>query len=227
MPFFIVELSYIRGDDGISRGYKVRNRAFATRAEAEAALAAIVAERQARRAAWEQANGLPLPGEDRAIVAAPSVNAASELAEARFGAAAGDPEARRESLTGALVQAADGYPEWSAELLSAGADPNGMPLIMAIQSGELGIVQAMLAAGADPNRAFQETTPLIRAIQSRYPAIVRALLDRGADVRLRAPSGIAPLQAANSPGRRDVPVQAEAETLQLVLAAIAEPEVQS
>jgi ankyrin repeat protein len=108
-----------------------------------------------------------------------------------------------EWLLGALAQAADGDPAWVHGLLAAGADPNGIPLIMAIQCGELEIVEAMITAGADVNRPYQDTTPLVRAVESRYPEVVQALLKAGADINLQAKKGVTPLEAARSLGRRD------------------------
>lgn len=84
-----------------------------------------------------------------------------------------------DDLRAALVQAADGEETWARELLAAGASPNGLPLIMAIQCGELEIVRLFIAAGADIDRDFARTTPLIRAVTAGYPAIVRALIDAG------------------------------------------------
>ena len=106
-----------------------------------------------------------------------------------------------DSLTQALIQAADGEAAWVQELLAAGANPNGMPLIMAIQCGELVIVEMMLRAGADVNAHFSGTTPLIRAISSTYPEIVILLIRAGADVNQAAPDGILPLTSARAWGR--------------------------
>lgn len=112
--------------------------------------------------------------------------------------------ADREWLHGALSQAADGYPAWVLGLPAAGADPNGIPLIMAIQCDELEIVEAMIAAGADVNRPYQDTTPLVRAVEARCPDIVEALIRGGAGVNQRAPKGVTPLMAARLVGRRGV-----------------------
>ena len=54
----------------------------------------------------------------------------------------------QESLDMALVQAADGYPDRVKELIEAGANVNGMPLIMAIQCDEAEIVRLLIAAGS-------------------------------------------------------------------------------
>ena len=105
-----------------------------------------------------------------------------------------------DDLRGALVQAADGEEVWARELLAAGADPSGMPLIMAIQCGELEIVRLFIVAGADIDRDFGRTTPLIHAVKCAYPAIVQALINAGADVNKSDEKG-SPL-AQVEPGRR-------------------------
>jgi len=46
-----------------------------------------------------------------------------------------------DDVRAALTQAAAGEEAWARDLIAAGADPNGMPLIMAIQCGELAIVE--------------------------------------------------------------------------------------
>jgi ankyrin repeat protein len=109
-----------------------------------------------------------------------------------------------EWLRGALTQAAASEPAWAHGLMEAGADPNGLPLIMAIQCGELEIVEAMIAGGADVNGPYQDTTPLVRAVESRYPEVVHALIAAGADVNLRAKKGVTPFEAALRPGRHGV-----------------------
>src|SRR5215216_6443711 len=106
-----------------------------------------------------------------------------------------------DTLTQALIQAADGEPSRVHDLLAAGANPNGMPLIMAIQCGERAIVQIMIATGADVNAPFSHTTPLIRAISSSYPDIVDVLIRAGADVNQAAPDRTMPLDAARTQGR--------------------------
>lgn len=122
-----------------------------------------------------------------------------------------------DSLTQALIQAADGEPAWVQKLLAAGANPNGMPLIMAIQCGELVIVEMMLSAGADVNAPFSDTTPLIRAISSSYPEIVNLLICAGADVNQAAPDGILPLTSARTQGRANAtPEERERIVRQLI-----------
>lgn len=106
-----------------------------------------------------------------------------------------------DDLRGALVQAADGEEAWARELLAAGADPNGMPLIMAIQCGALEIVRLFIDAGADIDIDWARTTPLIRAVTASYPAIVQALLDAGADASKPDEKGLPLAQVGNGSRR--------------------------
>lgn len=114
----------------------------------------------------------------------------------------------------ALIQAADGELEWVRALLSAGTDPNGMPLIMAIQANEPEILKAMIGAGADVNLEYQDTTPLIHAIRGRRPEIVRILIDAGANVLKPASDGKLPLQVAQEPSGTN---STEDERLKIIL----------
>jgi len=120
-----------------------------------------------------------------------------------------------DDLKAALTQAADGEPKWAKWLLDAGADPNGIPLIMAIQCDQPDIVQLMIDAGADVNQDYvydhyaadgslfssARTTPLVHAVGGTHSEIVKRLVDAGADVNKRAPDGITPIQAAETRGR--------------------------
>lgn len=110
-----------------------------------------------------------------------------------------------DDLRGALTQAADGEEAWARELLAAGADPNGMPLIMAIQCGELAIVELFIAAGADVDRPWAGTTPLLHAVRSAYPTIVKALVEAGADVQQRDARGHSALDAVGHGSLRATP----------------------
>ncbi len=77
-----------------------------------------------------------------------------------------------------------------AALLKNGHDPNGVdpglnhwtPLLHGIHKSQAASVQALLAAGADVNRAAPSgTTPLMMAVGNGQTAMVRRLLDAGAD----------------------------------------------
>jgi ankyrin repeat protein len=68
-------------------------------------------------------------------------------------------------------------------LLQRGADPNlrdgrgNTPLLLAVQAGQVGSIDALIASGANPNLANSSgETPLIRAVQRRDIAMVRTLL---------------------------------------------------
>lgn len=96
----------------------------------------------------------------------------------------------------ALVWAADGKLEVVRELIAAGANPDGMPLIMAIQCNEPEIVQTLIDAGSNINMVYKDTTPLIRAVTACYPQLVRLLLDAGADINQLDAQDQSPLVAA-------------------------------
>jgi ankyrin repeat protein len=124
-----------------------------------------------------------------------------------------------DDLIGALIQAADGEPELVQALLEAGADPTGMPLIMAIQCGEREIVEMMIGAGADVNAPFSHTTPLNRAISSSYPSIVELLLRAGAQVNQAAPDGLFPLAVARRQGRINATAAEREQIIALLIKA--------
>ncbi len=85
-------------------------------------------------------------------------------------------------LNDALIQAADCDLESAKELVKSGANPTGMPLIMAIQCGAEDVVSFFIKNGANVNIGYSGTTPLIRAVTSGYPNIVKLLIDHGADI---------------------------------------------
>ena len=91
----------------------------------------------------------------------------------------------QKELDDSLIQAADGDFQSAKELLMAGANPNGMPLIMAIQCGAFDIVSLFIRYGVDLNTCYSGTTPLIRAVTSGYPEIVQLLIANGAKTNLK------------------------------------------
>lgn len=120
----------------------------------------------------------------------------------------------------ALVQAADGYPDRVKELIEAGANVNGMPLIMAIQCDEAEIVRLLIAAGSAINVVYRETTPLIRAVTSCHPQIVQILIEAGADVHLKDPKGRTPLQAfVEGPTHLDISKAEKDEIMEILKSA--------
>jgi len=95
----------------------------------------------------------------------------------------------QKELNDALIQAADCDLDSVNDLLADGADPNGMPLIMAIQCGAEDIVCLFIKNGANLNVHYEGTTPLIRAVTSGYPNIVKLLMLNGAQPDLRDLAG--------------------------------------
>lgn len=92
-------------------------------------------------------------------------------------------------LNDALIQAADCDIESAKKLLEAGANPNGMPLIMSIQCGAEDIVSLFIKAGVDLNNSYSGTTPLIRAVTAGYPNILKLLVVHGAEPSLKDSGG--------------------------------------
>ena len=103
-------------------------------------------------------------------------------------------------------------------LLKAGADPNGVSdrgftaLILAAQSGNRPVVQELLKAGADVDRAFKGETALYRVSEPLRLEIVQDLLGAGADPNLAAPErGRTPLMEVIREWPRAVEDQSEAQ----------------
>ena len=95
----------------------------------------------------------------------------------------------QKELNDALIQAADCDLDSVNALLADGADPNGMPLIMAIQCGAEDIVCLFIKNGANLNVHYEGTTPLIRAVTAGYPNIVKLLMLNGAQPDLKDLAG--------------------------------------
>lgn len=90
------------------------------------------------------------------------------------------------------------HPECVPVLLELGANPNQgnwSALHEAAVLGDLESAQALLKAGADPNRreAQNQGTPLHVACFQGHLEICRLLLNRGAQVNLRDGEGLTPL----------------------------------
>lgn len=96
-------------------------------------------------------------------------------------------------------------------------------LVRAVFSGPLDLVQALLAAGADPNAPADDGFPsLFAAIDRATPdrhAVLAALLDAGASVQQRGVNDYTALHYAAS---RD-----DAEAVRLLLARGADPEART
>lgn len=111
-------------------------------------------------------------------------------------------EVGKETLKHFLIQAIDESDlEGVKELLSKGVDPNGMPMIMAIQSNEPEILKLLIDAGADVNQEFANTTLLVRATTSTHPEMAKVLIEAGANVNQKAQNGYTPLSGAKKSGR--------------------------
>ncbi|KAF8204242.1 ankyrin repeat-containing domain protein [Mycena galopus ATCC 62051] len=100
-------------------------------------------------------------------------------------------------LSCALIYAANANAnnviEISRYLISEGADVNFFdeatrrgPLLCAVWTSNLALVQCLLAMGANPNLHNPDRIPLFYAIRRRNTAIVQALLSGGADIHVEA-----------------------------------------
>ncbi len=113
----------------------------------------------------------------------------------------------QDRLDGALIHTADfGEVGEAIELLRAGANPNGYPLIMAIQARHPRCGKAMLSYGADPNLPYRESargtdlvTPLNHTVAHRELTIVGPLLEGGADPNAMDSNGPSPLDVLTLP----------------------------
>lgn len=109
-------------------------------------------------------------------------------------------------VTPLIAAAREGDTVQIRSLVAKGADvnePAGVngwtPLEHAVHKNQIGSVQALLDAGADPNAASPGgTTPLIMAAGYGYTPIVELLLNRGANPRLSDRKGNNALDAAIS-----------------------------
>jgi ankyrin repeat protein len=94
-------------------------------------------------------------------------------------------------------------------LLEAGADPNPAAwyqtpaLVVAAHRGQVEITQALIAAGANVNRGFDQL-PLHTAAQAGHLEVVRLLLEAGADVEGYEEDYWTALMAASSAGHRAI-----------------------
>ena len=110
-------------------------------------------------------------------------------------------------------------------LLAAGADPNqknrfgNSALTLAIGTGSLEIVTALVDAGADLKATGKKDHPLHDAASADQVDIVKLLLARGADVDARDAAGRTPLRAVS-------PFANRVEVIKVLLEAGADPSAQ-
>jgi len=100
--------------------------------------------------------------------------------------------------------------------LKQGVDPNGRdvgddwaptdrPIVVAARGGHLGVVDALLEAGADPNWCCCScVAALHEAIRMKHAAVVERLLSAGANPHLLYDSTTAPLDLARKTGNREI-----------------------
>jgi ankyrin repeat protein len=141
-----------------------------------------------------------------------------------FGANVNDTAADGNSAL--VVAAHSGHGEFAAFLLEKGANPNAEGagynvLHAAVLRGDLDVVKAGLAHGANPNAPFTKGTPVRRSaadfflpaplvggtpllLAAKYASVdmIRALTARGADLQLATKAGMTPLMAASNSDRR-------------------------
>jgi ankyrin repeat protein len=170
--------------------------------------------------------GRDVPFEPHAFFAAASEG---DLALVDLFLEAGMPAATRDQWGGsALLEASrNDRSEVIARLLARGAKagdaPGGEPpLTFAAESGSLGAMKVLLAAGADPDQAADPAkgpggTPLQRACAAEAWEAARLLLEGGASSRLAAPPLAPPLFLAAESGH--------APSVALLLARGADPNV--
>jgi hypothetical protein len=89
----------------------------------------------------------------------------------------------------------------NARVLEARSSPNGLseleqatPLDIAAAGCADDAVRRLIAAGADPKRAYEPTAALVAAIAAGCPEVVRALLDAGINVDAAGKAGNTPLE---------------------------------
>jgi len=143
-----------------------------------------------------------------------------ESAKVLLAAGANVDDMTPERATALALAAHSGWGAFAAYLLDQGADPNSdeagyTALHAAVLRGDLALVQALLAHGADPEARLKRGTPVNRTskdfafnmawigatpfwLAARFTEteIMRALIAGGADPQVTIPDGTTPLMAA-------------------------------
>ena len=89
----------------------------------------------------------------------------------------------------------------SSMLFAQSKDELNNELFIAIQNGDAGRVQQLIASGADPNAKNDKgSTALTIAVLMDKPDIARILLNAGADINAKNDVGATPLMAAATGG---------------------------
>jgi uncharacterized protein len=127
----------------------------------------------------------------------------------------------------------DDQPQWVAELIGRGADPNALhprtgepPLFLALERS-VKVLDALLAGGADPNLALADDgeTAIFAAITFQDQSMVEHLIAGGAKVNVSDKAGNTPLKVAIEMGGeailRVVKEQSVRETEELAVQSVA------
>lgn len=122
-----------------------------------------------------------------------------------------EPRAARDGFTPLVAAAYQGHTDLVKFLVACGADihvDHGTPLEWAALFDQVGAVEALLDAGAEPDEKLGHDNTALISAASRRPdqrvALVESLLNARADVNGRGESGYTALHAAAESGRLDI-----------------------
>ncbi|HLK51589.1 MAG TPA: ankyrin repeat domain-containing protein [Bryobacteraceae bacterium] len=150
----------------------------------------------------------------------------AESARLLLAAGANPNDSLPDGASALVLAAMSGHPETAVTLLNKGADPNDLgigytALHAAILRGDLELVKALVAHGADPNLRMTKATPVRRnstdyfllapligatpyllAAKFLEPQMMQVLLAAGADPKITMPDGATALMLAAGAGSR-------------------------